>query len=280
MRSSAWFCALVAGAVPAWAEELHHGKLTALHAKLDKDGDGKLTVEEILDYAKAHERKTKMDGTHFAEYDTNKDGKVSLEEYLEGFQKDMAAPMEVENGAPDLQEMHAEEMERLRPVEMEKFKAADENGDDALTMDEFHSLLHPHHFPDVHDKVSMIDAKRSLAEKDVDGDGKLSMEEFFGIEPGSEDPEDKLSDDEQDEFDLLDVNEDGFLTLEELKDFETEWFHTEKALRHMLHTADKDQDSKVTAQEFADALPDFQKMEEASEDILFHLEEWAKHHEL
>merc|ERR1711920_694489 len=115
-------------------EPLAAEQLTKLHAKLDANGDGKVALKEIFDYASAaDETKARADiDILLKEVDTSKDGKLSLEEHLIDF-----ASMKAEN-AED-----AADLEREKALESEKFKAADLNGDHLLDKSELPALLYP-----------------------------------------------------------------------------------------------------------------------------------------
>lgn len=55
-----------------------------------------------------------------------------------------------------------------------KFKAADENEDNVLDKHEYAAFIHPYDYP----RMTDVEADRVLADYDLNGDGKITWEEF------------------------------------------------------------------------------------------------------
>jgi len=162
--------------------------------------------------------------------DLDKDGRLSIEELY----KDMDQWSEVED---------KEEDER-KELEGQKFRAADVNQDGVLDESEMPHLF----YPETHPKVLELTAAASLRIKDLDKDGQLTIEEFWEAE-AFEGEEMAISDEERTDFAKLDLDGNGKLSLDELKAWESGVFHTEEAMRGLFEIADEDRDSHLTASE-------------------------------
>merc|ERR1711879_578342 len=102
----------------------------------------------------------------------------------------------------------------------------------------------------------------------MDGNGELSAKEFW--EGDALDGEDlAISDEEQADFNRLDLDGNGGLSLQELKAWESGGFHTEEAMRRLFELSDRDSDMMVTADEL-DAARELI----AGSDAQYHLMEW------
>lgn len=60
---------------------------------------------------------------------------------------------------------------------MFQFQAADEDGDNSLTFDEYKAYLHPEEFARMKDVV----LDETLSDMDKNGDGMLDMEEYMSM---------------------------------------------------------------------------------------------------
>jgi len=236
-------------------------QMRAMHSKLDGDGDGRASMAEVLDYAhKMRVMIAKKDiHTILNEMDTDRDGKLNLEELL----KDM--DMQSEGSDED-----AKEIMEKKETESQKFNLADNNGDGKLDVDELPSLF----YPETHQGVLELTAKVTLTQKDMNKDGQLTAKEFW--EGDSLDGEETaISEEETADFEKLDTDRNGKLDLNELTAWESGRFHTEEALKKLFELADKDSDMHVTADELANSREQI-----AGSDAQYHLMEWAEHHEL
>eukprot|EP00440_Ansanella_granifera_P063399 gb/GFBE01068744.1/.p1 GENE.gb/GFBE01068744.1/~~gb/GFBE01068744.1/.p1 ORF type:complete len:281 (+),score=102.88 gb/GFBE01068744.1/:1-843(+) len=243
-------------------EAMTKEQLRALHGKFDSNKDGKVSLSEILTFARDMSKAIagKDVAAILEEIDTNKDGKLSLQEHLN----------DIHNQADGGDDEEMKELEKRKVVEAEKFRAADDNGDELLTTAEVASLF----YPETHAGVLEVSVRETLRQKDHDGDGVLTAKEFweFSVE-GAED--DQLSEEEIQDFQKLDKDGNGVLDHNELKAWESGLFHTEAAMVRLLEIADKDGDMHATLQELENA-----REELAASDAQYHLIEWAEHHEL
>jgi len=218
-------------------ETLTVEQVKKLHVKVDKNEDGKASLEEFLAYSK-HMRKelAKKDiKTILDEMDGDKDGKLSLSELL----KDMDQWDEGD-------EQEKKEAQERKNLEEAKFKASDENNDGFLELSEMPSLF----YPETQDSVLELTAKSTLQQKDKDGDGLLTEREFWDgdINETTDEPV-PISDEEKEDFKKLDVNRDGKLELAELKQWESGVYHTSEAMRKLFDAIDTDKDNHVSSAE-------------------------------
>lgn len=234
-------------------------QLQALHIKLDKDSDGKISMVEALAFASASRKKqASHDIASLAdELDADKDGKVSLDEHINEIRKG--------GDKGDLEEM--QELEEREEHETAKHAAADFDGDGLLDHNELQTLL----FPETSEQVFRLEVAAAMRQKDEDRNGKLSEKEFWGLLGGPEVEESdmEISDAEFKDFAALDKDGDMTIDLDELYPWESGEFHTRKAASELFRLADKDWDFHLTAAELIGArtrLPDT--------DASFQVNEW------
>lgn len=244
-------------------ESLTEDQLRKVHAKLDGNGDGKVSYEEIIAFSKktgkeiaTKDAETGNSGSMLVELDVDKDGKVSLEEHLK----------DIHNQHDGGNELEMEELENIKGHEAEKFKAADTNGDGHLDKDELPSLFFPEH----HEGVMDVTVAQTMRKRDTNKDGKLSVLEFWHHDNSTEAD---LSKDEKADFAKLDADSSGFVDPKELRAWESGSFHTEDIMTKLVELADKDTDKHITADEMAKAAGKI-----ATCDAQHHLMEWAEHH--
>lgn len=214
-------------------EQLSPDRLRGLHQQIDKDQNGKASLFELLDYS-ANIRKTiasKEGFNIFESIDINGDRMVSMEEALEVVDDSVMDEQEKKEAA-----MHVE-------VEIRKFQAADNNGDNLLNIDELPSML----FPEINDAVLAVAAQHRMTQLDQDHDGKLHPREFW--QAISED----FTKGEKEDFARFDQDGDGYLNLEEVKMWEAGVFESKQMMNNLLDIADKDGDMHISADELVQA---------------------------
>jgi len=259
-----------------WEEELLSKEhMLGLHQKMDTDGNGKVSVQELEAFAKAsHDSILKkeiaavfddIDG----KVDGNKDGKISLEELLEA-------------NVPGLDPEHAEhesaeekaEREKSRALEKEKFQHADLNKDKFLSREELTAVF----YPEENQKILELVAGVSLKDKDKDGDGKLSFAELFPEDPDDMDESDIVQRKEREavnkeEFEKLDIDKDGHINLKEFLQWESGAFHVERDMAQLMDVADENDDKHISRDELDKAREPISNSPAAS-----HLMSWAEHY--
>lgn len=131
----------------------------------------------------------------------------------------------------------------------ELFVAADLNKDGKLDENEFPLFTSPEDFPMMHDVLYKLAMRR----KDLDGDGRLSFDEFMKNELGEQpdqSSESYLMDKEKFESDL-DRNKNGFLEKEET----IQWLIPDQheiandEAEHLIAVCDEDKDGQLSLDE-------------------------------
>jgi len=215
-------------------EMLTDEQLRALHQKFDQDGNGKVSLAEIMAFASEMGRSiaARDISAILEEIDLDKDGKLSLEEHL----------TDIENQAEGGDEEEKQEMRNRKRIEEDKFMAADVNQDKVLDVDEVASLF----YPETHEGVLAVTVAETMRQKDRNQDGKLSPREFWEVEGTGEDAE--LTEEEKQDFAKLDLNGDGVIDMSELRLWESGkssvedshldglpcWIDCQKKHRHLL----------------------------------------------
>jgi len=233
--------------------------LRKLHSKLDHDKDGKVAMHEVLKFAHATRKavaKKEIDSI-FDEIESTKDGHLSLEEHL-------AESAEFHTGMTD------EEKELAKKAETAKFRAADMDGDDKLDKDELVHMMHP----ETHPEVLELHTQEEMRKRDADKDGRLSKKEWEAdATPGEhQDPD---THDPSADFHNLDENKDGFISIDELRHWESGKFHLEDAMNKLWDHADKDGDKHLHIDEFAQVADSLE-----GHDAHPHILDWVFHEDL
>lgn len=163
-------------------------RLHALHAKMDADANGKVSMEEILQTLHSHRKSNSANNSpeQLEEKDADKDGKLSLDELVKQQMAELP-PGEETKGMEETPEMlEAQEQYQAdhRAREGMKFNAADLDNDgllDAMELAAFNS-------PETHDHILEITTKWAIDGRDHDRDGFLTFDEFNGppVEAGNQ----------------------------------------------------------------------------------------------
>lgn len=160
--------------------------LAKLHDKIDADKDGKVSMQEVVDFNKYidHQAADNDIDDMFPNFDKNGDGKITIDEVImddtEGVDEldEEGETTESEDG-----QMKPSSMDMAAQVQVQKamFAAADEDNDGILNKKEFKGVIHP----ETNHKVMLETVKMLVADKDENKDGHLNLKEFFSARRSS-----------------------------------------------------------------------------------------------
>ncbi|KAM4573263.1 reticulocalbin-2 isoform 1-T1 [Odontesthes bonariensis] len=214
--------------------------------KIDTNGDGLLSAEEITLWIQHVYRKYALDDAaeRFREFDIDKDGVVTWEEY-NSVAHDQLINLD-DNTI--LEDPEQESLRHLHLKEKKRFDFADMDGIPGLSVTEFLAFTHPSEV----DYMADFAIEDVLNEYDTDRDGFISLSEFIGDVRGEEDSPSQWEIEETVRFkELYDQDKDDKLNREE----QLRWVAPnsygsarEEAL-HLIKEMDQDGDGKISMTE-------------------------------
>ncbi|KAK0084302.1 hypothetical protein PV325_007297 [Microctonus aethiopoides] len=218
--------------------------------KIDKDHDGFITQDELKDWIKYTQQRYIRDDVErqWKSYDPEDTGKIHWNTYKKmvyGFMDEKDYDSNVHD--TDDNYSYAVMLKRDR----RRWSVADEDGDDALTKDEFTAFLHPEDT----ERMKEVVVLETMEDIDKDGDGKISLIEYIGdMYRGSDNEEEEPEwvKNEREQFSSYrDKDNDGFMDADEVKNWiiPEDFDHAEAEARHLIYEADSDTDQKLTKQE-------------------------------
>jgi len=228
-------------------------RLSAVVDKIDKDGNGLVTQEELRDWIIfIHDRFMSKDVEQYWS-EMNKEGKVSIEwdEYrsvIYGIMEDI-----YNEDDEDLPSADKEAYRKLEERDKQRWNISDVDGDGFLSKYEFKHFLHPENF----DKTKHLVVQETIDDVDQDGDGKISLEEYIkdiysSFKQPVEDNEPEWVARERNTFaTVLDHNKDGFLDFDEVKF----WIlpgdadHVNRETQHLIAESDINNDEMLSKDE-------------------------------
>jgi len=269
------------------AAALEEADLRKMFRWFDADKDGRASLDEIMQFSTDMRQKVASADAHTVMDEMDKDNSktLSLQEVEAGVAQ-WSKSLDMKELEADAEEDASAKSQRLE-VERAKFHEADSDKNGVLDAPEMPGYFYPETNPSVLDVMTTA----TMKEKDRNGDGKLSLNEFWGVDllkgSGEGDVEDDadgkdeqeseqlqeggVTSDEKLDFKMLDLNKDKYLGLDELRAWESGEFHTREAMRKMIEAADQDHDMHITADELVKAREKIAGM-----DAQYSLAEWIE----
>ncbi|GAB6021670.1 hypothetical protein CHUAL_004252 [Chamberlinius hualienensis] len=221
-------------------------RLVVLATSMDVNKDKEIDRDELIQWILSSFKSLNKEDSEerHEESDTNADGFVTWEEYLEenyglGDLRDNS----------DLGSVDSLEEKKMITEDQELFVASDLNGDGKLSRSEFLSFTHPEEY----NYTSDVLIRRLMVERDLDKDGYLSLQEYYGIDGVNKNEEWKIA--EKDKFDDdYDLNRDGRLGPEEV----LRWLSpddresAEQEADHLIESADDNRNGRLDMIEISD----------------------------
>ncbi|XP_047501371.1 calumenin-A-like [Penaeus chinensis] len=131
-----------------------------------------------------------------------------------------------------------------------RWEVADEDNDNALSLDEFTNFLHP----EESERMRAVVVQETMEDIDKDKDGKISLEEYIGDMYHGDDDEFEPSwvSNERDQFrEFRDKDNDGYLDEEEVQGWiiPPDYNHADAEAKHLIYEADDNADKMLTKEE-------------------------------
>lgn len=214
-------------------------RLLKIAKKVDINGDGALTQEELKKWVQENHMKYLLKNAiaYIADVDLNNDSKMSFKEYEESHFP-AGTPGMPKNFRNTTRYQHGKR----------RFEYADLNKDGHLTMHEFLYFLNPEEGKHMRKCIVL----ETIENMDLDGDGALNIKDYIGegileMKSGDEFVA-KVK-----EFKEYDKNVDGLLVEDEVRDwmFPPDHSTSKHEVEHIMSHGDKDKDGKMSYEEFA-----------------------------
>lgn len=221
-------------------------RLSILFEKIDKDRDSLLTEDELTDwiqYVQARYIRTDTDRL-WTNFQLGDNVSISWDTYKERTYGHLADKKLSEG---DISKNYHEMMRR----DFRRWGRADQNGDGALTKEEFTDFLHPEESKHMRDII----VDETIEDLDKNNDGVLSLEEYItDLWPRGSDNEEEPEwlKTEKEQFSAYrDQDKDGFMNRNEVRDWiiPPDYDHTRAEAKHLVYNADANKDERLSKEE-------------------------------
>uniref|UniRef100_A0A3Q3VXV5 EF-hand domain-containing protein n=1 Tax=Mola mola TaxID=94237 RepID=A0A3Q3VXV5_MOLML len=220
-------------------------KLAKIVDRIDTNKDGYVSHAELHYWIKHRQRRYIEENVnkHWKDYDKNRDGKISWEEYKNttyGYYQDEEFD-DIEDKAT---------YKSMLTRDQRRFQSADKDGDGIATREEFTAFLHPEEF----DYMKGLVVQETVEDIDKNGDGKINLDEYIGDmytpENGESEP-DWVQKERKHFLEFRDTNKDGYLDAVEVANWilPGEVDHADNEAKHLIHETDTDKDERITKKE-------------------------------
>lgn len=209
-------------------------KLGEIFVRIDKNGDGFVTVKEMEDWIHYTRNKhiLKYIQNTMIELDLNKDGNIGWDEFK-------TAPTKDE---------YMRKLKTMLPRMERRFKKADFDNNKLLNTEQFAAFIHPAD----HDYMKELVIEETIEDADKNKDGFISLQEYYGDlypQGGSgaqvEDAKKKFKD-------IRDKNGDGRMDKAEIANWilhPDDHDHANNEAKHLVKQSDTDKDGKISKKE-------------------------------
>nr|CAH8829737.1 unnamed protein product [Trichobilharzia regenti] len=218
-------------------------KLGQIVNKIDQNGDGQITTDEMAAWISKVSNRMLLEDTDrtWREYGLSDGDKMSWEKHVN----------ELVGEDGEYEDEDDETKKTLLQRDERRWKTADTDGDGKLSKEEFLAFLHPEHEPKMRDVI----VKETMEEVDKNHDGYVDLDEYIKDlwtpnSPNEAEPEWVKT--EREEFSKRrDLNGDGKLDAEEVKKWVVpeDFNHVQAEVTHLFSESDADQDGKLSKNE-------------------------------
>ncbi|KAK7098369.1 hypothetical protein V1264_002683 [Littorina saxatilis] len=223
-------------------------RLAIIVRKIDKDGDGYVSEDELKDWIQYVQKRYIINDTDrmWKDHQPDEDNMLTWPAYQKrtfGYEDDP-------NEKGSRTEAYADMINRDR----RRWEQADKNKDGRLSKEEFMDFLHPEDAEHMREIVVM----ETIEDIDKDKDGQIDIEEYIADIWGDDDDDDEDDEDdeeknehgepdwvasERDQFkQFRDKNQDGKLDKEEIKEWiiPEDYDHSSAEAKHLISSSDND----------------------------------------